>query len=170
MHIPHESSNLLSQEKHRCLSSAQRLCRGSHQQCLISARRAVSSSNQSYKKGPPVPAPCQSCGVPNWRKAQDTGSLPVALWRPMSVALVSHQGSWGSPINPYSNPQWLQRALLPAASQGKGLPEIQVLQLQREPFSNNQKESPHPWGFEERLLEWPSKGGCWQNVATESSP
>ena len=168
VHIPHESSNLLSQEKHRCLSSAQRLCRGSHQQCLISARRAVSSSNQSYKKGPPVPAPCQSWGFQTGEKHKIQG--PCQWLCAMSVALVSHQGSWGSPINPYSNPQWLQRALLPAASQGKGLPEIQVLQLQREPFSNNQKESPHPWGFEERLLEWPSKGGCWQNVATESSP
>lgn len=48
------------------------------------------------------------------------------------------------------HPQWLQKALLPAARWGKGPPEIFTLQLHREPFSNSKGESPCPWGFRER--------------------
>ena len=39
------------------------------------------------------------------------------------MALVPHQGSHGKPIIPHSDPQQLQRALLPVARWGEGLPE-----------------------------------------------
>ena len=48
--IPLESSNLLDQGKHRQLGSSKRLCRGSHQQCLISTRRTADSSAHSHER------------------------------------------------------------------------------------------------------------------------
>ena len=83
----------------------------------------------------------------------------------MSVALVLHQESWGRLVNPHSNPQQLQRTLLPAARWGEGLPETHILQLQREHFSNNWEESPSPWGFRKRSLKWPSKESAGRTAA-----
>lgn len=70
------------------------------------------------KRGWPVQVPCQSCRLPGWRKAQASGPLPVAPRKPISMALIPHQGSHMKPISPYSDLQWLQRALLPAARWG----------------------------------------------------
>ena len=94
--IPCKSSNLIDQGKHRHLGSTQRL------QDL-----ALVDSDQSQKiwqqqlpfpmRGLLVLIPCWSHGLPDWRKAQDTVSLPVALWRPTSVPLIPHQGSQGRP-------------------------------------------------------------------------
>ena len=60
----------------------------------------------------------------------------------MPVALIPHQGSWGRPTGPHSNLQQLQRALLPAATQGQGPAEVQILRLQREAFSNSEEAVP----------------------------
>ena len=113
--ICHNNSDLLNQGKYRHHGSAQRLYR-----VALGFFDLNQNKKPRAKRKLLVPCPCRSYELPYWRKAQDTGPLPVALQWPTSVALVLHQGSCGRPINPYYNPQWLQRALLPAARQGEG--------------------------------------------------
>lgn len=86
------------------------------------------SAPKRAKKGLKVHAPCWNCRLPDWRKAQTTGPLPVAGLEKRtsyrdpasakSVALIPHQESCRRPINTHSNLRQLQRALLPAAMWG----------------------------------------------------
>ena len=95
---------------------------------------ARGSAQIRAKRGPPVHGPCQSSGLLSWRKAQAIGPMPVAL--------APSQGSCGRPLSPHSDPQWLQRAFLPAAKQGEELPELHILQLQRESLATVREKSP----------------------------
>ena len=108
MLIPHGSCKLTDQEK----CKASQLCPDSAGACTSGTQ----SAPKRAKRKPPVHAPCKSCKPPCWRKAQAISPLLVALQGRMPVAPIPHQGSHRRPISPHSNLQWIQRALLPAAS------------------------------------------------------
>lgn len=74
-------------------------CKELHQEKPQAPAGAPTSGAQSVpkraKRGPLGHAPCWSCGLSYWRKAQAAGPLPVALWRSMVVVLIPHQGNHG---------------------------------------------------------------------------
>lgn len=106
-------------------------------QCMFPAGAAGSLDGEKHKLRGPSQWPCEghvSC----------TRSAP-------SEPREDNRSTFRSTVATESTPT--------NGQEGKGPPEVHVLKLQRQPFSNSQGEAPHPCGFRERSMESPSKGG-----------
>ena len=131
-----ESTNLFEQGKHRHLGSAQRICRGSHQRHPARTRRAASGSAHSCRRATSAPSLIGAVGWPTGEKHKMQGPCQWPCKGPSQWHLFQTKGAEGVPLthilicSSYREYSYQQ--------EGKGRDhQKHILQLQREPFSNN---------------------------------